>query len=134
MRIIPNQIFFIAEILKRMFKIGFWVQNRLLNLCNGVVNSQRLFYQKLVWNVCIKAFWYTKYFLYSRLDLLRLVFLNHFAEVQLLEISELYKSNCSKGEEQIPESFILLKHLKSNYAVKRHANVKLTQIQYFVGE
>ena len=32
-----------------------------MNLCSGVVNSQRLLCsQNLVWNVCIKAFLYTK--------------------------------------------------------------------------
>ena len=46
-----------------IFKPGFSVQNPLLNLCSCAVNSQRLFCsQKLVWNVCIKAFLYTKWF------------------------------------------------------------------------
>ena len=49
--------------LKRTFKTGFWVQNYQCNLCSSGVNSQRLLCsQKLVWNVRIKVFWYTKYF------------------------------------------------------------------------
>ena len=48
-----SQIYF-YERLKPVFE-------HLLNLCSRFVNSQRLFYskQKLVWDVRIKAFWYT---------------------------------------------------------------------------
>ena len=54
-------IFVYQKFFKRTFKIGFCVQNHLLNLCSLAVNSQRLFCsQKAGMNIRIKAFWYTK--------------------------------------------------------------------------
>ena len=37
-----SNLFLYAKSLKRTFKIGFWVQSHLLNLCSNAVNSQRL--------------------------------------------------------------------------------------------
>ena len=42
-RYFDSDLFCLPEILKRMFKPSFWVQNCLLNLCPRVVNSQSLF-------------------------------------------------------------------------------------------
>ena len=54
-------IFVYQKSSKQTFKTGFWVQNHLLNLCSSAVNSQRLLCnKKLVWNVRIKAFLYSK--------------------------------------------------------------------------
>ena len=55
-------IFVYQKFLKQTFQTSFWGQNHLLNLCSRVVNSQRFIFvvKKLVWNVRIKAFWYTK--------------------------------------------------------------------------
>ena len=43
------------DILKLMFKTGFWVQNHRSNLCSYVVITQRLFYSKKKWNYPLKA-------------------------------------------------------------------------------
>ena len=40
------------------FKISFWVQNRLLNLCSSAVDTGYCVVKKLVWNIRIKAFWF----------------------------------------------------------------------------
>ena len=62
--IIPNlsRIYFVYQkSLKRTFKTSFWVQIHLLNLCSSAVNPKGYYVvKKLVWNVRIKAFWYTK--------------------------------------------------------------------------
>ena len=60
----PNQSYFWKpEIFKTNVQNQFWVQNYLLNLCTNAVNSQRFYVvKKLVFNIRIKAFWYTIYF------------------------------------------------------------------------
>ena len=56
-------IFVYQKSLKWTLKTVFRVQNHPLNLCSSAVNSIRLLCsQKLVWNVCIEAFWYTNCF------------------------------------------------------------------------
>ena len=54
--------------IKRTFKSSFWVQNHLLYLCFCVVilwiHKSYCVIKKLVWNVRIKAFWYTIYYYY----------------------------------------------------------------------
>ena len=82
-------IFIYQKYLKQSFQTGFWVQNDLLNLFSGAVNSQRLLcsqragvkcscyiflvykgyfiVQKLILNVGIKAFWRKK--IYYRCEL-----------------------------------------------------------------
>ena len=53
--------FCIPKIFKTNVSTLFLVQNHPLRLCSRLVNSQRLFCnQKLMRNVCIKAFWYLK--------------------------------------------------------------------------
>ena len=53
--------------ISELFKTGldFLLHNNLLNLCSHVVNSQRLFFCKVL-NGSIKAFRYTKCFLLYR--------------------------------------------------------------------
>ena len=57
-------ILFIPEIFKTNVSNRF-LNTKSINLCSRAVNSQRLFYtcsQKLMLNVHIKSFWYSKYF------------------------------------------------------------------------
>ena len=54
-------VLYTSNLLKRTFK-RFWIQNHLLNLCSRAANSKGYcVVKKLVWNVCMKAFWYTNY-------------------------------------------------------------------------
>ena len=65
-------IFVYQKYLKRTFQTGYWLQNHRLNFWFRDVNSQRLFCsKKLVWNVRIKAFWYTKRFASSHTNVIQ---------------------------------------------------------------
>ena len=57
-----SRIFFVYQkSLKLTFKTGFWVQNNLLNCVLVLwIHKGYCVVKKLVWNVRIKAFWYTK--------------------------------------------------------------------------
>ena len=59
--------FVFQKSLKRMFKTGFLEQNHLLNLCSSAMNSKGYcVVKKLLWNVRIKAFWYTNLIMQKR--------------------------------------------------------------------
>ena len=78
-------IFVYQKSLKRTFKISFWVQNHLW-ICVRVlwIHKGYCVVKKQVWNVRIKAFWYTKYFMYSKLKSLynvKLFFMSVFAKL-----------------------------------------------------
>ena len=74
----PRFIFVFQKSLKWTFKTGFWVQNNLWEKNNTRRQIQKGLFihkcyfvvKKLVWNVCIKAFWYTKY-LWSFFNVIR---------------------------------------------------------------
>ena len=66
-------IFVCQKSLKRTFKTWFWVQNHLLYSIWVLVLWIYIGYcgvKKLVWNVCIKALWYTYLFIYLLLTYL----------------------------------------------------------------